>query len=225
MFTLASNSPLAILCTKLSNLPTQVLSCVLPRGGRDRATVSVNRITIMSAPSDKPGQGIEQQRLELDREKLRFERQGVLFRYVAILGAIGTFIWGAYTHFDGLQREQEKQARERERSIAVQKIAASEPFLERQLKLFEEATQTAAYLSTVSDSPDRAKKLERFEQLYWGELALVEKGPVEAAMVQFRKSLMAGAPQEELRLRSLAIAHACREELAESWEVSHWKRQ
>ncbi|QIF02168.1 hypothetical protein [Roseimicrobium sp. ORNL1] len=169
-------------------------------------------------------QSLEWQRLELEREKLRFERQGVLFRYVAILGAIGTFIWGAYTHFDGLRREQAKQAGEREQAIAVQKIAASQPFLERQLKLFEEATQVAAYLSTVSDSPDRAKKSERFEQLYWGELALVEKGPVEAAMVQFRKALMAGAPLEELRRHSLAIAHACREELAESWGVSHWKR-
>lgn len=193
----------------------------------------------MTAPSDKPDHdeasgpanapagtpGIEFQRLDLEKEKLRFERQGVLFRYAAILGAIGTFIWGAYTHFDGLHREQEKQAREREQAIAVEKIAASKPFLERQLRLFEEATQVSAYLSTVSDSPDRVKKLERFEQLYWGELALVEKGPVEAAMVQFRQSLMAGAPLEELRRHSLAIAHACREELAESWGVSHWKRQ
>ena len=175
----------------------------------------------MSSNNEK---GIELQRLDLEREHFQFERQGVVFRYVTILGAVAAFFWGAFQYFHGIDLERAKQRKEQEAATAVQKIAASQPFLERQLKLFEEATQTAAFLATVPDSPERPKKLERFEQLYWGELALVEHGPVESAMVRFRTGLKAGVPAEELQQLSLGIAHACRDELAKSWNVSHWSR-
>jgi hypothetical protein len=55
-------------------------------------------------------------------------------------------------------------------------------------------------------------------------LALVERGPVESAMVAFRRGLEGNAAPEELRQLSLDLAHACREELAKSWNVSHWLR-
>lgn len=167
---------------------------------------------------------IEVQRLDLERERLRFERQGIVFRYAAVLGAVATFIWGAFQYFHDSKRDRAKQLAEQENATSVQKIAASQPFLERQLSLFEEATQTAAFIATVPDSPERPKKLERFEQLYWGELALVEHGPVESAMVRFRTALKAGPTNGELQQLSLRIAHACREELAKSWNVSHWLR-
>ena len=98
-----------------------------------------------------------------------------------------------------------------------------QPFLERQLRLFEEATQTVAFLATTSDSPDRAKRLERFWQLYWGELALVEHGKVESAMVAFGNALNAGADQKRLQQLSLNVTYACRNELAESWGEPSWR--
>lgn len=164
------------------------------------------------------------QRLDLDRARLRFERQGVAFRYAAILGALGTFFWGAFQYFHGLDLERAKQRQAQEAAQSVQKIAASQPFLTLQLKLFQEATETAAFLATTPDSPERARKRERFEQLYWGELALVERGPVESAMVEFRLALEAKASAEELQRLSIGLAHACRDELAKSWNVSHWLR-
>lgn len=108
----------------------------------------------------------ELQRLELERQRIKLERQSIIFRYVAILGAIGTFGWTAFTYFDAARREREKQSEEHARATAVQKITAMQPFLERQLRLFEETTQTVAFLATASDSPERAKYLDRFWQLY-----------------------------------------------------------
>src|SRR5262249_21218775 len=102
--------------------------------------------------------------------------------------------------------------------------AAMQPFLERQLGLFQETTQTVAFLATHSDSPDRAKRLERFWQLYWGELALVEHGQVESAMVDFGTALSSGADQKELQQLSLEVTYACRDELAESWQEPSWRR-
>jgi hypothetical protein len=167
---------------------------------------------------------LELDRLNLERQRFQFERQGVLFRYVAIVGAAATFVWGAFQYFHGIRLERDKQRAEQESATAVQKIAASEPFLSLQLKLFQEATKTAAFLATMTNAPANDTNRQRFEQLYWGELALVEKGDVAGAMVKFRDGLVAGVSPDELQHLSLEIAHACRIELGNSWAVSHWLR-
>jgi hypothetical protein len=166
------------------------------------------------------------QRLELERERFKFERQGIIVRYLTILGAVAAFLWGAFTYFDGTRRERLKQLDELAQATAVQKIEASKPFLDRQLKLFEQATQCAAFIATsLDDSKERADRVERFWQLYWGELALVEHGEVERAMKRFGDALRKEQPDtNELQRLSLGIAHACRDELAKSWNISHWSR-
>jgi len=46
---------------------------------------------------------------------------------------------------------------------------------------------------------------------------------VEAAMVQFGRALDAGSSGHALQKASLALAHACRDSLAESWGVKQWR--
>lgn len=177
-----------------------------------------------------PNKDLEIQRLELERKRFKLEQQGTIFRYIAILGAIATFAWTSYSYLDTAHRERDKladerkkEADERARATAAQRLAGMQPFLERQLRFFEEATQTAAILATTSDSPDRAKRIERFWQLYWGELALVEHGKVASAMVAFGDALTAGADKNQLQLLALHITYACRNELAESWAEPSWR--
>lgn len=178
----------------------------------------------------EPTKDLELQRLELERQRFKLEQQGTIFRYIAILGGIATFAWSSYTYFDTAHLERDKlageraqQEDERARATAAQRIAAMQPFLERQLRLFEEATQTAAFLATTVESPDRAKRIEKFWQLYWGELALVEHGKVEAAMVAFGDALTDGTDKTQLQQLALKITYACRNELAESWAEPSWR--
>jgi hypothetical protein len=56
-------------------------------------------------------------------------------RFVAVLGGCATFAWTAFTYFADKRSSNE-----------AEKIKASQPFLDRQLKLFENATETAAKL-------------------------------------------------------------------------------
>ena len=42
-------------------------------------------------------------------------------------------------------------------------------------------------------------------------------------MVRIKDALMSNAAKEELQQRSLALAHACRDSLAESWGVRQWR--
>jgi apolipoprotein N-acyltransferase len=132
---------------------------------------------------------------------------------LSVLGAVVAFGWGVF-QFVATQDAREETRR----------IEATKPFLERQLKLYTEATQAAATLATSKNAEELDTANERFWSLYWGELALVEDEKVEAAMVQFGRALEAGSVGQQLQISSLALAHACRDSLAESWGVKQWRK-
>jgi hypothetical protein len=132
---------------------------------------------------------------------------------LSMLGAVVAFAWGVVQFVAGQQAQME-----------TRRIEATKPFLERQLKLYTEATQAAATLATSKSPQDLDAALKKFWSLYWGELALVEDKRVEAAMVQFGRALGSGGTgTQQLQQASLALAHACRDSLAESWGVRQWR--
>jgi hypothetical protein len=83
----------------------------------------------------KPTNDPEIQRFDLERERFKLEKQNTVFRYIAILGGIGTFAWSSFSYFDTAHREREKQVQEQASATAVQKVAGMQPFLTRQLLL------------------------------------------------------------------------------------------
>lgn len=133
-------------------------------------------------------------------------------KVLSILGGVIAFCWGVI-QFVAAQNAQAETRR----------IEATKPFLERQLKLYTEATQAAATLATSKKDDELDAASKKFWSLYWGELALVEDKRVEAAMVQLGRSLEAGSVGQKLQQNSLALAHACRDSLAESWGVKQWR--
>ena len=135
----------------------------------------------------------------------------LIIKGFGVLGAfVGGFI-GLWRYFD----TSEKQFRK--------------PYWERQLALYFEATEAASSLATgdVEQQLEEAKK--KFWILYWGPLALVEDREVEASMVQFAETLAKyenGTDcREELKNRSLALAHTCRESIGKSWKMELGKLQ
>jgi hypothetical protein len=131
---------------------------------------------------------------------------------LAYLGAVVVFAWGVIQFF-AVRASQ----------VETRRIEATKPFLERQLKLYTDATQAAATLATSNDPAELDSARKKFWSLYWGELALVEDRRVEAAMVELGRAFEAGGAGEELQPHSLALAHACRDSLAESWGVRQWR--
>lgn len=102
------------------------------------------------------------------------------------------------------------------------KLKATRPFLERQLKLYPEASHIAAVLATTVDPTERTVATKRFWELYWGELALVENPKVESAMISFGEGLTSHASLAELQKLSLRLAYACRLSLDQSWGIHAW---
>lgn len=143
-------------------------------------------------------------------------------KLIGALGALLSFAWGVWVWRDQSKTRLEQARAESESAAESRRVEATKPFLERQLKLYTEASQVAAQIATSNDAAVVAKSTDRFWQLYWGELALVENREVEAAMVQYGNALENPADRATLRQRSLDLAKACRRSLDRSWGINAW---
>jgi hypothetical protein len=143
-------------------------------------------------------------------------------KVLSVLGVIVSFFWGVLVWQTEQVAERTQMVAEANRVAETRKIEATRPFLERQLRLYTEATQVVARLAASSNARDLEDDWKRFQQLYWGELVLVEDSRVEAAMKRFGDALSESKSQQELRQLSLGLAGACRDSLSQSWGVAEW---
>lgn len=144
------------------------------------------------------------------------------FKLLGVAGAIASFLWGVWVWKDKANNELAQQRLEAQRLAESRRIEATKPFLERQLKLYTEASQVAALIATSDEKSETQKAVIRFWQLYWGELALVENKEVESAMVAMGRAITTGANRDALQQASLSLAHACRQSLDKSWGIHAW---
>jgi hypothetical protein len=145
-------------------------------------------------------------------------------KFLSIIGAIGSFVWGVWVWQDKAEKERAQARFDAARYAETRRVEAMKPFLDKQLALFTEATQVASYIANAPSREGAAKQIERFWQLYWGELALVERGNVAKAMIAFGNGLNGGQPPRVLQGLALDLAHACRDELAVAWGTDAWRR-
>jgi hypothetical protein len=144
-------------------------------------------------------------------------------KIVSILIAVGTFLFGV-VQYSTNQRQRQEDETKQARSEAVQrKLAAQRPYLEHQLELYIAASRSGATIASSDDEKAVRDARQRFWELYWGELSMVEDQEVESAMARFGEALSVGASRSQLEQCSLALSHALRESLARSWGVEAWK--
>src|ERR1700730_9700680 len=97
-----------------------------------------------------------------------------------------------------------------------QSQANRQPFLQKQLELSFQATETAARLATETDPAEWEKARITFWRLYWGPLSIVEDREVEEAMVKLGELVPAQPlqasqlPMTSLQVASYRLAHAVR---------------
>lgn len=76
----------------------------------------------------------------------------------------------------------------------------------------EEVVETAS--SIANSEGVNSSKQQRFWELHWGVMGLVERAEITQAMIEFGNG---SESSRNLKSRALAIAHACRRELASDW--------
>jgi hypothetical protein len=100
-----------------------------------------------------------------------------------------------------------------------------EPFLQKQLEMCFQASDTAARLATETDPAEWEEARQTFWRLYWGTLGIVEDRNVESAMVELGRLVpdkpvdAPTLPMESLRQPSIRLAHAARNLILNSWNV------
>ena len=105
-------------------------------------------------------------------------------------------------------------------------LKAQEPFLTKQLELYEDTLKTVGRLVTTPIDHDGAfaDAHLRFWQLYWSELSMVESQEVEGAMIRFRNQLNVYVAARDnktlLEICSYELAHAVRRSIEAKWQVT-----
>lgn len=149
------------------------------------------------------------------------ERADVILKSLALAGAgIGAFST-IFTWSVDRESRRISENTATQQHITTAKRESQQPFLERQLNLYIEASDTAALIASLDDGPARQAALIRFWQLYWGSLAVVEDQHVESAMVEFGRLLESSSDKttrESLKHAALKIAHSCRSSISASWD-------
>jgi hypothetical protein len=125
----------------------------------------------------------------------------------------------ARIRIEASEAEAKRQAADSERFRIARRIEAQQPFLEKQLALYIKAMETVGIFVTDPDSSQRAEAKRTFERLFWSELPMVEHVNVEQAMVNMR-SAIEKSDQAEMRRRSYCLAHAIRDSIQSSWDIS-----
>jgi hypothetical protein len=149
--------------------------------------------------------------------------------------AIAAGAWVVWTYVDNQHKsrlkELQDQATAQQSRIAQEKLEArtrllevQKPFIAQQLSLYFQAANVVGKIASLDRSKqDWIDAYQRFQELYWSELSMVEDKVVETAMVNFGKALDAyrGMPslQSEVQLRAYCLAHAIRESIQGTWSV------
>jgi hypothetical protein len=117
----------------------------------------------------------------------------------------------------------------------------NDQFYDTALNLCSEASKVAASIATNPTAKDVSEKIARFEELFWGQLVVIEDPKVESAMVRFRTQSILNKPTYDnhelataldrqftadalsqgndfgsLKQRSLAISMACHDQARQS---------
>ena len=150
-------------------------------------------------------------------------------KYLPLWAAVAAGLWTLWTYVGDEAKARVAAVAQAERDSRARLLEAQKPFLDKQLALYFETAEVAGILATTTpgmQDPTWTSNYARFQRLYWSELSMVEHPVVEAAMVDFRKKLLAfadgpGNPtaeaQSEVQQSSLRLAHAIRAGIQSSW--------
>ncbi len=144
--------------------------------------------------------------------------------WLPVLSVVVGGLWAIAMFFRDRRAARRQAAAQNRRERRTRLIEAQKPFLDEQLKLYFETAGVVGRLVQSPRTTDQWRKdHDRFWELYWSQLSMVEHKVVEKSMVRFGKQLKAfnDKPTEKipdaLTSASLDLAHAFRRGIQLSW--------
>ena len=136
--------------------------------------------------------------------------------------------WIAVTWLQDQRELEVKRQTEASNQTLVRRFEAQKPFRDKQFELYVETAKVVGKLVTSSDltAAEWNENFQRYEQLYWTELSMVEDEGVKKAMQSFASKLLSikehGARDEDSKdLKDLAyqLALALRTSIENNWKI------
>jgi hypothetical protein len=101
--------------------------------------------------------------------------QGLLPAMTAIVGGL----WIVFTYLENQKIVEQQRSDQLRQQWRAQLIEARKPFLERQLKVYFDAANAIGKLVVGMQTPEWDKAHDRFQELYWSDVVLVESKDVK----------------------------------------------
>jgi hypothetical protein len=133
------------------------------------------------------------------------------------------------------ERYEDQKLREIDRDLAManemtksndaREMEFRRPFWEKQINLYFEASSAVSVMANSTDISEKRKAEEKFWQLFYGPLVIVEDANVEKAMIAISTHLndCRADPDscQDYRLKnlSLSLASTCKESIGRSWKI------
>jgi hypothetical protein len=155
-----------------------------------------------------------------------------------VLAALG-FAWTIYTLVDQHNQSRAQLEKQHQASLDKQTLEFKKGLWDKRLDVYLKACQEA---SSIADAAPGSKQFRdavvRFDQLYYGQMVVVESPGVAKAMRDFQHkcynvldaigSTVTSTPQDslqtELEMASLKLANTCGESIQEDFGVNDFEK-
>ncbi|MCH8090747.1 MAG: hypothetical protein IID53_16525 [Proteobacteria bacterium] len=152
----------------------------------------------------------------------------VVIKGVGAVAAIGTVLYGLLVYLDQRGNQITNRRLEIDQKVLENQALVRKSkmiFLKKQFELYIEAVSVVSRLANTNHYENRKDDLQRYWQLYWGDLGMVEDPKVEQAMIAVGKILMTedksplADKMSRLKNASLDLSHCVSKSLEASWGV------
>jgi hypothetical protein len=110
----------------------------------------------------------------------------ITFKWFGLIAVISGAFWTYFTFQANRFTDRQHQLESENRDLNTRMAELNSFIFQRQTDLYFDAARSAAAIATSRNNNEVAAAKERFEQLFWGKLVVVEDRRVEEAMISFR---------------------------------------
>jgi len=109
----------------------------------------------------------------------------IIFKWFGLVAVLASAGWTVHSYRESRASELEQRKYAQGKDEEARTKDQNSFIFQRQAMLYLDATRAAAAIATSADRQTLHEMGERFKQLYWGELVVVEDRRVELAMIAF----------------------------------------
>lgn len=152
-------------------------------------------------------------------ERDKRETWDLIFKWISLCALMISAIWTYYKYRDDRRIDLTHRQQEVAKDVADKQKELNSFIFQRQANLYFDAARTAATLAKSADPKRLSEARERFNELFYGELVVVEDRRVELAMIAFHRCLPFSGEKCERPLKNQFKQDICPKKQFETYQA------